>query len=172
MAERKTSKKGDAARPSQAPHGRSRPVVAVTRVESVGFLLADVARLMRKDFDRRVRGLGLTRAQWRVLVYVLENQGLSQSALARLMDLERAPLGQLVRSLENLRLVYRERSEKDHREWLVYAGEAAETIMPQLVEAATRLRDLSLQGLSAAEVALLKRMLEQMRDNLGGEAEA
>jgi DNA-binding MarR family transcriptional regulator len=138
----------------------------------VGFLLADVARLMRKDFDRRVRSLGLTRAQWRVLVYVLENQGLSQSALARLMDLERAPLGQLVRSLENLRLVYRERSEQDHREWLVYAGSEVERIMPQLTQAATCLRDLSLKGLSPGEVALLKRLLEQMRSNLGPELEA
>ena len=100
-----------------------RPAVIVTKLETVGFLLADVARLMRKDFDRRVRSLGLTRAQWRVLVYVLENQGLSQSALARLMDLERAPLGQLVRSLENLRLVY--------------AGSEVERIMPQLTQAAT-----------------------------------
>jgi MarR family transcriptional regulator for hemolysin len=148
-----------------------RPVVVVTRVESVGFLLADVSRLMRKEFDRRVRSLGLTRAQWRVLVYVLENQGLSQSALARLMDLERAPLGQLIKSLECLRLVHRERSERDHREWLVYAGAGVEPIMPQLVEAATWLRDLSLQGLSTGEVSLLKRLLERMRANLGGDTD-
>ncbi|WP_374570918.1 MarR family winged helix-turn-helix transcriptional regulator [Phenylobacterium sp. J426] len=78
---------------------------------------------MRKGFDRRVRSLGLTRPQWRVLVYVLENEGLSQSMLARAMDLERAPLGQLVRALENLRLVRRVRSSADQREWLIYGGE-------------------------------------------------
>ena len=32
---------------------------------SLGFLMADVSRLMRKRFDRRAHALGLTRAQWR-----------------------------------------------------------------------------------------------------------
>ena len=30
----------------------------------IGYVLSDVARLMRTVFDRRVRRLGLTRAQW------------------------------------------------------------------------------------------------------------
>jgi len=145
--------------------------VAVTKVEGVGFLLADVARLMRKGFDRRVRSLGLTRAQWRVLVYVLENQGLSQSMLARLIDIERAPLGQLILALENLRLVRRVRSAHDQREWLVFGAEGAKDVMPELVEAATWLRDLSTNGLSSGEVALLRRLLERMRSNLSEELE-
>ena len=33
----------------------------------IGFLIADVARLMRSSFDRRVKRMGLTRAQWLVL---------------------------------------------------------------------------------------------------------
>jgi DNA-binding MarR family transcriptional regulator len=140
-------------------------------VESVGFLMADVSRLMRKGFDRRVRALGLTRAQWRVLVYVLENEGLSQSMLARLLDAERAPMGQLIRALENLRLVRRERSPHDRREWLVYAGEAAGAVVPALAEAAVWLRDLSQQGLSPGEVAMLRRLLSQMRTNLSAELE-
>lgn len=153
------------------PSDADKTIPAVAKVESVGFLLADVARLMRKGFDRRVRPLGLTRAQWRVLVYVLENPGLSQAMLARLIDVERAPLGQLVRSLENLRLVRRERSPHDQREWLVYGGEAAPDLMPELADAATWLRNLSLQGLSTGEVTLLCRLLEQMRSNLSAELE-
>ena len=35
---------------------------------SFGFLLHDIARLMRKRFDQRARALGLTRAQCQVLV--------------------------------------------------------------------------------------------------------
>ena len=33
----------------------------------IGFLLADISRLLRRDFDRRVRDLGMTQAQWRRL---------------------------------------------------------------------------------------------------------
>ena len=69
-----------------------------------------------KDSDRPVRDLGLSRPQGRVLVYVLQNERLSPSSLARAMDAERAPLGQLVRALELRRLARRERSVADRRE--------------------------------------------------------
>lgn len=126
---------------------------------------------MRKGFDRRVRALGLTRPQWRVLVYVLQNEGLSQSALARSMDIERAPLGQLVRALENLDLVSRRRSSEDQREWQIFAGEAAGAAVPELVAAAEWLRGVYFQGLSRNEEQLLRRILERMRSNLSFELE-
>lgn len=151
--------------------GRETASVAAARIESVGFLIADVTRLMRKGFDRRVRVLGLTRPQWRVLVYVLQNEGLSQSILARFMDIERAPLGQLVRALENLRLVRRERSLTDRREWLVYAGEEAHEMMPKLLKAASWLREVYFQGLTRNEELMLRRLLERMRSNLSYELE-
>jgi hypothetical protein len=34
-----------------------------TGTDTIGFLLHDTARLMRRDFERRTRALGLTRAQ-------------------------------------------------------------------------------------------------------------
>lgn len=139
------------------------------QVESAGFLLGDVTRLMRKGFDRRVRDLGLTRPQWRVLVYVLENQGLSQSELARRLELERAPLGQLVRALEGLRLVSRHRSTSDQREWIVVAGDNAPAVLPKLVEAAHWLRGVTFQGIGRDEQIALLRLLDRMRSNLSFE---
>ena len=50
--------------------------------DSVGFLIADAARLMRATFDRRVRQIGLTRAQWQVLSLLHHRPGASQTELA------------------------------------------------------------------------------------------
>jgi len=50
-----------------------------------GFLLHDVARLYGKRFDQRVRSLGVTRAQCRVMGYLLLNQGINQASLAELL---------------------------------------------------------------------------------------
>ena len=52
-----------------------------------GFLLHDVARLMRTLFDRRGRDLGLTRSQWWVLTMLYAKEGVTQSDLAYLMEL-------------------------------------------------------------------------------------
>jgi len=56
-----------------------------TQELNFGFLTADVARLLRKLFDQRMGTLGLTRAQWRVIVQLRRHQGLSQSDLAELL---------------------------------------------------------------------------------------
>ncbi len=52
---------------------------------SLGFLLADVSRLIRKRFDDKAGELGLTRAQWRVLAQLRRRQGINQSALADIL---------------------------------------------------------------------------------------
>ncbi|MFB0990775.1 MAG: MarR family transcriptional regulator, partial [Rhodospirillales bacterium] len=61
-----------------------------------GFLTHDVARLMQNDFDRRVRTLGITRAQWRVLMWVYRTPGVSQSELADTLDVQKAALGRML----------------------------------------------------------------------------
>ena len=65
-----------------------------------GFLLHDVARLMRTLFDRRGRDLGLTRSQWWVLTMLYAKEGVTQSELADLMELEKPTLGRLLDRLE------------------------------------------------------------------------
>ncbi|WP_293681754.1 MarR family transcriptional regulator [uncultured Phenylobacterium sp.] len=147
------------------------PLGVATHLEGPGFIISDVTRLMRRAFDRKVRDLGLTRPQWRVLVYVLDNEGLSQSELARRLELERAPLGQLVRALESLRLVTRRRSAQDAREWIVEAGEKANSVLPELTAAASWLNQVTFQGITRADQQTLLRLLERMRSNLSFELE-
>ena len=53
--------------------------------QSLGFVLHDAARLLRKRFEQRARGVGLTRAQWQVLAALARNEGIPQSGLADLL---------------------------------------------------------------------------------------
>ncbi len=65
-----------------------------------GWLTADTARLFRTVFARRVRELGLTRAQWLALTRVNRRPGVSQSELADMMEIEKAPAGRIVDRLQ------------------------------------------------------------------------
>ena len=56
-----------------------------TLENSLGFILSDISRLARKEFDRRVRELRLTRAQWLVLMHLARRPGCTQSDLADAM---------------------------------------------------------------------------------------
>ncbi|MBV1900901.1 MAG: MarR family transcriptional regulator [Kordiimonadaceae bacterium] len=66
---------------------------------SFGFLIQDVARLMRCAFDRRIKQAGLTPAQWVALAYLLRADGLTQQQLADQMDMKRAPLSKMLSRL-------------------------------------------------------------------------
>ena len=65
-----------------------------------GFLVHDVARLLRTVFDRRMREVGLTRSQWWVLNNLFQHDGVNQAELAQLLEVERPTLGRLIDRLE------------------------------------------------------------------------
>ena len=80
-----------------------------------GFLLHDTARLLRRDFERRSKGTGLTRAQWAVLAYIARNEGSSQAALADMLEIEPITLVRLLDKLEAAGLVERRPDPSDRR---------------------------------------------------------
>ena len=80
-----------------------------------GFLVSDVARLLRTVFDRRVRHLGLTRSQWLALTRIYRQPGCTLSELAETMEMEKASTGRLVDRLEANGFVVREADENDRR---------------------------------------------------------
>ena len=66
----------------------------------IGYSMTDVARLLRTVFERRVRRLGLTRAQWVVIARVHRHPGLSQTEIADLLEIEKATAGRLIDRME------------------------------------------------------------------------
>ena len=62
----------------------------------IGYTITDVGRLLRTVFERRVRAVGLTRAQWLVIARVHRRPGLSQSEVADLLEIEKASAGRLI----------------------------------------------------------------------------
>ena len=70
---------------------------------NLGFLLHDVARLMRKRFEQNARGLGLTRSQCQVLAHLARNEGIQQGGLADILEVEPITLTRILDRLEEAR---------------------------------------------------------------------
>lgn len=81
----------------------------------IGYMVSDVARLMRTVFDRRVRDLGLTRAQWLVLTRLYRRPGASQTELASMLEIDRASAGRMVDRMERAGWVERRADQVDRR---------------------------------------------------------
>jgi DNA-binding MarR family transcriptional regulator len=116
-----------------------------------GFLLNDVARLMRTAYDRRIRTLGLTRAQWWVLTHLFRGDGVSQTELAETLEIEKPTLGRLLDRLEAKRWIRREHDAHDRRIWRVHLTDEVEPALRTMRAIAAELRRDALAGLNAVE---------------------
>jgi DNA-binding MarR family transcriptional regulator len=100
-----------------------------TAVESnaptLGFLLHEVARLLRRRFEQNARDSGLTRSQWQVLAYLANNEGINQSGLADLLEIEPITLCRIVDKLQTRGLIERRPDPSDRRAWLLHLTPAA-----------------------------------------------
>ena len=133
---------------------------------NVGFLLHDVSRLMRASFDQRAQKLGLTRAQWRVLVHLAPRQGINQSALADILELDAVTMGRHVDRLERDGWLERRADPGDRRAWRLYLTEASRPTLDRMDEIATEMQAAALAGVSPADRERLTAMLGRIKANL------
>jgi MarR family transcriptional regulator, transcriptional regulator for hemolysin len=133
---------------------------------NLGFLVHDVARLMRKRFEQHARGLGLTRSQWQVLAYLSRNEGISQTGLADLLDIEPITLSRIVDRLVDTGFVDRTPHATDRRIWRLRLTEAARPKLKQVRELGEQTRCETLEGVSEADRQRLIATLLALRSNL------
>ena len=132
----------------------------------LGFLLNDVSRLMRTHFDARARHLGLTRPQWRVLVFLARSEGINQSGLADIIEVERMSLGRMIDRLEAADLVERRPDASDRRVHRLYLSQKARPILDEMVVLANEVQTEALHGLSEGDREQLKSTLTVIKNNL------
>jgi len=131
-----------------------------------GFLLHDVARLLRKRFEQNARGSGLTRSQWQVLAYLERNEGIQQGALAELLEIEAITLGRIVDKLQALGLVARLPHPTDRRVWRLSLTEQAKPKLAELKVLGDRTRAEALIDISETEHEQLIKLLTTLKSNL------
>ncbi len=133
---------------------------------NIGFLVHDVARLMRTMYDRRMAPLGLTRSQWWVLNHLYFHEGISQTEFAAVLDIEKATVGRLLDRLEAKGWVTRKSDKQDKRTKRVYLTEQVQPTLQIMRDMAAVTRDEAVRSLSKTERKQLRNMLQRMRDDL------
>ncbi|MBI1399563.1 MarR family transcriptional regulator [Hyphomonas sp.] len=138
----------------------------LTELDELTFRFEDIPRMLRRAIDEILVDSGLSRTQWRLMGYVLRESGLTQTELARLLELERASVGSAIDSLSARGLVVREPVPEDRRAWAISATPEAEALLASLREAISEIYAQTFRGLTAQELQLLRRMLDQITTNL------
>ena len=141
-----------------------RPSPALDR--NLAFLLAEVNRLARREFDRRVRHHDLTRAQWLFLFHLGRKPGATQSELAELLQMERISVSRQAGRLEKAGWIERRNHAADGRAYHLCLTPRAERIFAKLETLAGELRADYLRGLPPPRRTALLADLARIKANL------
>ena len=134
--------------------------------DSLGVLLNDIARLMRKRFDIRARRIGVTRAQWHTLSILKRNEGCNQGMLADLLEVEPITVGRMIDRLEDAGLVERRRDPADRRVWRIHLTEKAQPVLIELRGIADTMIDEVMEGVDPEDRVRMHTALKALRTNL------
>ncbi len=130
------------------------------------FTIMDVARLLKTYADQRARQFGISRAQWAVLIRIDRNEGLKQSELADMLDLQPITLTRLLDRLAGNGLIERRADPNDRRANRLYLNPAAKPLLDRLSELGADMMETVLAGLDAKALERMLKELGVLKDNL------
>ncbi|MFM5884037.1 MAG: MarR family winged helix-turn-helix transcriptional regulator [Novosphingobium sp.] len=121
--------------------------------------------MLRRAFDARVRALGMTSPQARLLLILHVNEGENQGFYAERLEVEPISLTRMIDRMEDSGLVERHRDPADRRAWRLHLTDRSRDVIDQVRNCLVGLEDEMLVGLNTAQRAELANVLETIRVN-------
>ena len=132
----------------------------------LGLLLHDATRMLRRRFDRRVAALGLSSAQWRLLVHTLREGRVRQARLAERLEIEPISVSRLVDRMEQAGWVARQADPTDRRIKVIVPTEQALAACEGIRAMAREVIGEALLGMDRPEREKLGAALSTLATNL------
>jgi len=130
------------------------------------FSINDVARMLRTYADYRAAQFGITRAQWVVLVRLDRFEGLKQSELADMLDLQPITLTRLLDRLCRSGLIERRPDPNDRRANRLYLTASARPLLERLGDLGDELMATALAGVERESIERMVVQLATVKENL------
>jgi len=123
-----------------------------------------IARRLQKNF--RSAEIEITTEQWSILYHLWKEDCLSQQELCNRTFRDKPSITRLIDNLEKLKLVKRIPSKEDRRINTVCLTETAKLLQDSTIHLANQTMDEALVGVTKDEIETVKKVLQQVYDNL------
>ncbi|MHC2466304.1 MarR family winged helix-turn-helix transcriptional regulator [Bradyrhizobium embrapense] len=130
------------------------------------FTLGELFRLIRVYADKEAARYGITRAQWAVLSKVERQEGLKQTELAELLEMQPITLTRLIDKLCDNGWIERRSDDNDRRVNRLYLKKAARPLLSKLAGLRSELTATALEGISPTDAHRLLTQLESIKENV------
>jgi DNA-binding MarR family transcriptional regulator len=133
---------------------------------SIGFLIAKARNVLKNEFEKELKGYGLSYAHRVILIRLCEKDGLTQKELAQDTYFEQSNLTLMLDKLELKGLVKRAQKENDRRAYLVTITSEGRKLRESLVQMGEDVMEKALHGVSIEQKAELAKVLHLIYENL------
>lgn len=130
--------------------------------ESPGYLVNTAARLFAKAMHVRITRHGVPIGQWPFLLFLWEEEGLTQKELSRRIQIDDATTVRTVDRMERDGWLRRVRNPHDRREIQIFLTKAGRDLEPLLMPYPVEVNRLATAGLKATEKAQINTLLRHM----------
>jgi DNA-binding MarR family transcriptional regulator len=142
--------------------------------EPISFIILDLARLIRQDFETALdkAGLAITAGEARTLLWASRYPGLRQTVLAEKLNVDPMSLVAFLDRLEAAGLVTRQADPQDRRAKLIRATPAAADLIGRIDAIAIAVRERAMRDIDPASMETIRTGLTRMRNALAAKAAA
>jgi MarR family transcriptional regulator, transcriptional regulator for hemolysin len=134
---------------------------------NIGFIVNKAAKAFVKALDSELREkVGVTVGQWKVMVMLVNQDGLTQKETAERLGLEGPTLIPIIDKMEQDDLVVRKVDPSDRRNNRIYRTEKTNELWNEMVKCAAKVRQVSLKDIPEENINITKNVLENLYQNL------
>jgi MarR family transcriptional regulator, transcriptional regulator for hemolysin len=134
---------------------------------NLGFTVNKTAKAFLKALDSELREkVGITVGQWKVMVMLVNQDGLTQKEIAKRLGLEGPTLIPIIDKMEKDGLVVRKVDPLDRRNNRIYRTNKADRLWNEMVNCALKIRQISLKNIPKDDIDIAKNVLENIHQNL------
>src|ERR671938_1285750 len=134
---------------------------------SIGFIVNRAARSFVKALDLELHDkVGVTVGQWKVIVMLVKQNGLTQKETADKLGLESPTLIPIIDKMEKEGLIIRKVDPSDRRNNRIYRTERADALWDKTIKCALRIREVSAKDIPDENMNIIRNVLEKIRQNL------
>lgn len=141
--------------------------------DRLAHLIRDVARMQTRGLQARLAQHGVSFGHWTFLRILWTQDGLTQRELSESAGVMEPTTFSAVKAMEALGLIERRQLAGNRKNMHVFLTEKGRALEPLLVPLAEEVNTISVQGMSPRTIAIVRRALLGMIENLAAdEAEA
>jgi MarR family transcriptional regulator for hemolysin len=133
---------------------------------SVGMAIKNASKSLERAIDVELRGqFGLSSGQWKVIIALSIQNGLSQKDLAERIFLDGTTLVPIIDVMEQKGLVERKTDPKDRRNNNVFLTAKSESLVDPIMEIFFRMRKIVFKNISESDLELTTNTLKKITAN-------